>query len=122
MLNALNTKRSLDILIWYLYLYTAESYFSKNYFIFFFSNFFENFFTPGWKPIFGISHSKKIEFGKGGKYQHGINFNIGPKPKFQPDLESLEFNALQDRQRTKRVLKSMTKPYFRRGRHNYNRL
>lgn len=85
-------------------------------------NFFENFFTPGWKPIFGISHSKKIEFGKGGKYQHGINFNIGPKPKFQPDLESLEFNALQDRQRTKRVLKSMTKPYFRRGRHNYNRL
>ena len=80
----------------------------------FFSNFFENFFTPGWRPIFGLRHSKNIDFGNGGKIQHGIQFNIGPKQKFEPDLQELEYELLGQRQpRTQKVLKSMTLPYYK---------
>ena len=69
--------------------------------------------------------------GNGGEYRHSIGFNIGPKPEFKPDLKSVEYNVLKNKEkpyenyvknikkiknnpRTERVLKSMTTPYFKR--------
>ena len=74
-------------------------------------NFFENFFSPNWKPIFGLSHSNKIHFGNGKGISHGFEFNLGPKPMYKTN-QNLEI--LQDESpgtQPKRALRAMTIPF-----------
>ena len=79
-----------------------------------FSEFFDNLINGRWKPMFGFSHQKKIDFGNGGAFSHGISFNLGPQPTFHSKNEyyekSVDLLMQKDEESTKNVLRSMTVP------------